>query len=82
MQHFTHLKNISKQETATTSEHIKISFICLKRNIISEYVSTIWENIDGCDKKYRCATSFYLLSILVHEYDIIIDQTIGEPVHG
>ena len=42
----------------------------------------IWENNNGCADQYRCATALYLLSILAHAYNTIIDRGVGEPGHG
>ena len=44
--------------------------------------STIWYNIDGCSKQYICAAVLYLLSILSHAYNILIDIGVGAPGHG
>ena len=43
--------------------------------------STIWENTCGCSDKYRCATLLYLLSMLSHAYNIVIDGGVGSPIH-
>ena len=46
------------------------------------------ENTDICVNKYICATAIYLLSILEHTYNIIIDHGVlslrhsRELVHG
>ena len=45
-------------------------------------VSTIWENTDGCDEFYRCATALYALSILSQSYNIVIESGIIAPGHG
>ena len=42
----------------------------------------IWENTDGCTDQYLCTTALYLLSMLAHAYNIIIDSGVGEPGHG
>ena len=44
-------------------------------------MSTIWENNDGCAEQYCCATALYLLSMLSHEYNIIMDSGVGSLVH-
>ena len=44
-------------------------------------ISTIWGNTDGCVDKYCRATAMYLLSMLVHAYNIIIDIGVGAPGH-
>ena len=43
---------------------------------------TIWENTDGCDEQYRCASTLYLISVMSQCYSIIIDQGISAPEHG
>ena len=42
----------------------------------------IWENMDGCKGQYSCATALYLLSMLAHVYNIIIDCGVVSPVYG
>ena len=44
--------------------------------------SNIWENKDGCTKQYRYATALYLLSMLAHAYNIIIDCVVEKLGHG
>ena len=50
-------------------------FIELLKNshLLLSDISTIWENTDGCTDKYRFATEIYLLSMLAHSYNVIID---------
>ena len=38
--------------------------------------------MDGCDEKKRRNTELYLLSMLAHEYNIIIDHVVGSPSNG
>ena len=38
--------------------------------------------MDGFVEQYRCVTELYLLSVLTHAYNIIIDLGVGAPVHG
>ena len=49
---------------------------------MSTNISKIQENIDSCTEQYRCDTSLYLLSILNHDYDIIIDHRVVEPQYS
>ena len=39
-------------------------------------------NTHGCEVKYRCATALFLLSMLVHMYNLIVDCNVGAPEHG
>ena len=41
----------------------------------------IWENTDGCDEQYICASAIYLLSVMSQCYSIIIDRGISAPGH-
>ena len=43
--------------------------------------STIWENTDGCAEQYCSTTALYLLSMLAHTYNIIIDSGVGALGH-
>ena len=52
------------------------------RTVLFSDTSTIWENTDSCVDQYRCTTTLYLLSMLAHEYNIIIDCGVGAPLHG
>ena len=54
---------------------------CWKKTTYFSYISTIWENKHGCDEKQTCNTTLYLLSVLVHGYNITIDCGVGSPVH-
>ena len=47
--------------------------------VLVDNMIEIWENTDGCAYQYRCATSLYLLSMLAHTYNIIIDRGVGSP---
>ena len=44
-------------------------------------MSAIWVNMDGCAEQIICATGLYLLSMLAHAYNIIIDCGVGAPGH-
>ena len=72
-----------KRDDATTAEHSKLILELLqKRTVLFAEVSTIWENTDGCTDKYHCATALYLLSMIEHVYNIMIDRGVGAPGHG
>ena len=43
---------------------------------------TISENTKSCAEKYRCETVLYLLSMLEHAYNIIVDCGVGAPGIG
>ena len=38
-------------------------------------------NTGGCADQYSCITALYLLSILAHKYNIIINRGVGAPGH-
>ena len=45
-------------------------------------IITIWKNTDGCAEQYGCTTALYLLSMLAHAYNLIINCGVGSPLHG
>ena len=73
----------SKQDTDTTNAHRNrfISFL-KEEKVLTTSFSTIWENFDGCAKKYSCASVLYLMSVMSQCYSVIIDQGIISPEHG
>ena len=77
------LSDDRKQDAATTTAQIKrlISFTKDKK-VLTISLSTIWENTDGCDEQYICASSLYLISVMSQCYSIIIDRGISVPRHG
>ena len=44
-------------------------------------MSTLREDTDGCDKKYRCDLAIYLMTVLSSSYDIIIYCAINVSGH-
>ena len=51
------LSGDSKQYAATTTAHSKQLISLLKsQQVLTTSLSTIWENTDGCDEQYRCAS--------------------------
>ena len=49
---------------------------------MSNTLSTIWENTDGCAEQYRCATTLYLISMFSRAFSVIIYRGISTPGHG
>ena len=67
-----------KQDDATTSEHSKrIIELLQNRTVLFADTSTIWENKDSCADQYFSATDLYLLLMLAHKYNMIIDRGVG-----
>ena len=72
-----------KQDAATTADHIKqIIELLHNRTLLFSDMITLWENNDRCVQQYRCATALYLLSMLEHAYNIIINRVVGAPGYG
>ena len=63
----------------THSKHIME--LLQTKKILFANISKIWGNTDGRTEKYRCATALYLLSMLTHTYNIIIDRGVGSSGH-
>ena len=76
------LSDERKQDSDTTDAHSKTIELLKNRQHIFYDLSTIWDNNNGCDEQYICASALYLLSILAHAYNIIIDKCIRTPGHG
>ena len=49
--------------------------------MLTKSLSKIWENTDGCDEQYRCASALYLMSVISQTFSLIIDQGISAPGH-
>ena len=43
---------------------------------------TLYCNYDGAAKQYRCANALFYLSLFASKYNISIDRSVCEPVHG
>ena len=50
--------------------------------IIKEYDSTVWEETDGRENKYRYALNVYLVKIVSLSLKISLYREIGSPGHG
>ena len=65
--------------------HMLIWFIYLLKIesvILVSGMLKVWEDTDGCSKKYRCALDIYLMNVLSSSYGIIMYRAINAPVHG
>ena len=72
----------SKQDTATTTEHIKILIIMLKeKNVLTASLIIIWWNNYGSAEQYRCPFTIYLMSVMSKYHSVIIDWGISAPEH-
>ena len=70
----------SKTFTSTTAAHSKRNIKLLQNiKVLKKNKSTIWENIYECAEQYRYTTKLYLLSMLSHEYNILIGRGVGAP---
>ena len=77
------LSDDRKHNATTTSENSKFIIELLQNRTVLLYdMSTILGNTYGCVNQYQCTTALYLLSILAHAYNIIIDRNVRAPVHG
>ena len=77
------LSDDSKQDNATTTAHRKRLISLLKeKKALTTYLSTIWENTDGCAEQYICASALYLMSVMSQCYLVITYRGISTPGHG
>ena len=42
----------------------------------------MWDQTDGCAKRYRCSIAYYLMSYLSTSYQIVLDRAVDTTVHG
>ena len=69
-----------KQDSDTNISHSKIIIELLKhRNIMTNTLSTIWENIDACAEHDIYAPELYLMSMLSQAFSVIIYRGISAP---
>ena len=45
-------------------------------------MSTVWEDTNGCENKYRCDLDIYLMTLLSSSHGIITDRRTNAPYHG
>ena len=45
-------------------------------------MSTVWEDTDGCAKKYRCDLDIYLMTMVSASYGILMYHAINVPGNG
>ena len=45
-------------------------------------MSIVWEDTDGCAKKYRCDLAIILMTVLSYLYGIIMNHVNNAPGHG
>ena len=77
------LSNDIKQDSTKTIAHRKRTIELLKQhNIMSNALSTIWVNTDGCADHYRCATVLHLMSMLSQAFYVIIERGTSFIGHG
>ena len=80
---YSFLSENSKQDAATTTAHSKrLISLFKKKQVLTTSLSTIWENTDGCDEQYRCASALCLMSVMSQTYSIVIYHGISALGHG
>ena len=78
-----YLSDDIKQDSSTTTAHRKrLIELLKKKKVLTSTLITMWENIDGCEDQYRCASAIYLTSVMSQHYSIIIDCGMIAPGHG
>ena len=73
---------VKKYASTIAAQITGIINILVTNNIITQYVSKIWEKTYGCAKHYISATYFYLLWIIAVNFNMIIDHPVGAHVNG
>ena len=79
----SHFADFSKQDAATTFEHMCDMFDTHERNHGNfEKNVVMLDHTDGCAKQYRSGNALYLLNVLCLKYQIVIDRAVCAPGHG
>ena len=67
------LSDDSKHDAATTNENRNSLIELIKeKNVFTTSLSTTWEKNYGCAEQYRCASTLYLISVMLQCYSVII----------
>ena len=83
MDFHSHFADFSKQDTATTFEHMCDMFERhIERNGPFPKQCVVLDHTDGCAKQYRSGNALYLLNVLSLKYNIVIDRAVCAPGHG
>jgi hypothetical protein len=82
MKFHSHFSDHSKQDAASTHAHMCVLLRKLQESgeVLSRTI--ILDHPDGCSKQYQCGTAIYLLSVLLSQFGVTVDQMIGAPGHG
>ena len=67
--------------TTATYSFILLHFFLTKK-MIAPFLTTMWDHMDGCTKQYHCASAIYIISCLALVFYIVIEISVGSPVHG
>ena len=77
-----YLSDYRNKYSSSTASHITdIINILFTKNIITQYVNTIWEENGWCTNHYRCATAYSLLSIIAVVFNMIVYCDLGVLEH-
>ena len=78
---YLHLSYSKLKNAATNTAHLhKLLANVFEKKMIRG--GTMWDQIDGCAKQYRCYIAYYLMSYLSKSYRIVIDRDVDTPGHG
>ena len=77
-----HFSNSKLQNAATTTAHIYtlLAKVFEKKQMIIG--RTMWDQTDGCAKKYKCSIAYYLMSYLSTAYQTVFDRAVDTPDNG
>ena len=77
-----YLSDDKRQDARTTYINTVHMIKKLRSEGYLEKGTTLWEQMDGCAKQYRCGTALYLMSVISMMYDIKVNRMISAPSHG
>ena len=78
----SYISDENKEDACDSHAHMVHLLIFLESGRLVYGMSTVWEDIDGCAKQYRCALDRYLMTLLSYSYSIITDRANYAPGNG
>jgi hypothetical protein len=78
----SHFADKSDQNAALTHAHMDVLMKKMMGEGVLQPVELILDDMDGCTKQYRCATTLFLLTVLSCVHNITINRAVEAPGHG
>ena len=82
-QSFSYLSDDNDQDHINSATHLCIlTCLFILKGFINSFLTTMCDDKYGCEKKYCCTYTIYLISCIHLKYCITLDRYVGAPVSG